>query len=97
MSQLPTTLQPYGLLVSRVMRDGRARSPSNYEGSFEIYVGAPEWTVGAQATEKLRVELPLQWKPHIEGIFAVRSPKSERLRQYSSERYVVKFTTGNVP
>jgi hypothetical protein len=51
MSQLPTTLEPYGLLVSRVMRDGRPRSPSNYEGSFEIYVSTPGWTVGAQATE----------------------------------------------
>ena len=85
-------LQPYGILISCVLRDALPRHPSNYEGEFELYVGRPECTVGFQATERLAIELSQEWSSHIAEIFKLRPLKSEQLRQYYSERYIIKFT-----
>jgi hypothetical protein len=96
MSELHTGFEPYGVLISRVLRDApRAEKPSNYDGPFEIYVGVPKRPIAFQAAEKVAIKLPAEWEPHVSGIYKLRSLTSQQLHPYSSERYFVRFNASD--
>jgi hypothetical protein len=96
MSELHTGFEPYGILISRVLRDApQAEQPTNYDGPFEIYVGVPERPIGFQAAEKIAIKLPAEWEPHVAGVYKLRPLTSRQLHPYSSERYFVKFVASD--
>jgi hypothetical protein len=96
MSELHTGFEPYGVLISRVLRDApHAEKPSNHDGPFEIYVGVPERPVAFQAAENVAIKLPAEWEPHIAGIYKLRPLTSQQLHPYSSERYFVRFNASD--
>jgi hypothetical protein len=89
MSAFQDVLRCYGVIISYVLRGAPAQPClANREGEFETYIDAPDWPVAFQATERMAVALPEEWRSHITGVFKLGP---QRLRQYRSDRYFIRF------
>ena len=89
MTQFQESLRPYGVLFSYVTRDAPPPTiPATYDGGLETYVGAPDWPIAYEALEPVAANLPDPWRPFIASAYKL---KTRRLKQYSFNRYVVRF------